>query len=171
MSAHLAQLFTSGWRALEELRSHGLVRAVGAGINELGMMPRFLDMLDIDFFLVALRYTLLEQETLEAELPYCERRNVGMVIGGRLQLRHNRDRRYRRRQIQLPGRDAGDHGTRPQDQAVCKAHSVPLAAAALQFPLGHRRSPRSSRARSTRTRCARTSRISATQSPPRYGRT
>ena len=63
VSAYLAQLFTSGWRALEQLRAHGLVKAVGAGINELGMIPRFLDMLDIDFFLVALRYTLLEQET------------------------------------------------------------------------------------------------------------
>ena len=81
VAAHLAQFFTSGWRALDQLRSHGLV-AVGAGINELGMIPRFLDMLDLDFFLLALRYTLLEQETLETELPYCERRNIGIVIGG-----------------------------------------------------------------------------------------
>src|ERR1700677_5389495 len=44
VSAHLNQLFTSGWRALDQLRSHGLVRGVRAGINELGMMPRFLDM-------------------------------------------------------------------------------------------------------------------------------
>ena len=82
VAAHLGQLFTSGWRALEQLRSHRLVRGIGAGINELGMMPRFLDMVDLDFFLVAMRYTLLEQETLKEELPYCERRNVGIIIGG-----------------------------------------------------------------------------------------
>ena len=46
------------------------------------MMPRFLDLVDIDFFLVALRYTLMEQETLEIELPRCAERGVGIVIGG-----------------------------------------------------------------------------------------
>ena len=46
------------------------------------MMPRFLDMVGPDFFLVALRYTLMEQEVLEAEFPYCERAGVGVVIGG-----------------------------------------------------------------------------------------
>ena len=82
VSAHLSQLFTSGWRALDELRSHGLVRGVGAGINELGMMPRFLDMIPLDFFLVALRYTLMEQDVLKEEFPYCQRAGVGVVVGG-----------------------------------------------------------------------------------------
>ncbi len=82
VSAHLNQLFTSGWRALDQLRSHGLVRGVGAGINELGMMPRFLDMVPLDFFLVALRYTLMEQDVLKEEFPRCERAGVGVVVGG-----------------------------------------------------------------------------------------
>ena len=82
VTAHLNQLFTSGWRALEELRKHKLIRGIGAGINEVGMMPRFLDMVGLDFFLVALRYTLMEQEVLEAEFPYCERMGVGVVVGG-----------------------------------------------------------------------------------------
>ena len=82
VSAHLNQLFTSGWRALDQLRSHGLVRGVGAGINELGMMPRFLDMIPLDFFLVALRYTLMEQDVLKEEFPYCQRAGVGVVVGG-----------------------------------------------------------------------------------------
>ena len=82
VSAHLNQLFTSGWRALDQLRSHGLVRGVGAGINELGMMPRFLDMIPLDFFLVALRYTLIEQDVLKEEFPYCQRVGVGVVVGG-----------------------------------------------------------------------------------------
>jgi D-threo-aldose 1-dehydrogenase len=82
VAAHLTQLVTSGWRALEQLRKAGIVRGIGAGINELGMMPRFLDALDLDFFLVALRYTLMEQDVLKEEFPYCERRNVGIIIGG-----------------------------------------------------------------------------------------
>jgi D-threo-aldose 1-dehydrogenase len=82
VQAYLGQLATSGWRALDELRSAGLIKGIGAGINELGMIPRFLDLVDLDFFLVALRYTLMEHDTLDEELPYCERRDVGIVIGG-----------------------------------------------------------------------------------------
>jgi D-threo-aldose 1-dehydrogenase len=137
VAAYLSQLFTSGWRALDELRSHGLVRGVGAGINELGMMPRFLDALGLDFFLVALRYTLMEQEVLEAEFPYCERAGVGVVIGGVYSSGITATG-------PIPGAkynyadatpEVIDRVTRMND--VCKAHGVPLAAAALQFPLAH----------------------------------
>jgi D-threo-aldose 1-dehydrogenase len=135
--AHLSQLFTSGWRALDELRSHGLVRGIGAGINELGMMPRFLDALDLDFFLVALRYTLMEQEVLEAEFPYCERVGVGIVVGG-----------VYNSGITATGPIAGAKynyaDATPEVmqrvrriQAVCASYETPLAAAALQFPLAH----------------------------------
>ncbi|MEM7035082.1 MAG: aldo/keto reductase, partial [Chloroflexota bacterium] len=67
VNAYLNQLFTSGWRALDELRRHGLIKGVGAGINETGMIPRFLDLVELDFFLVAYGYNLLTQEMLEAE--------------------------------------------------------------------------------------------------------
>lgn len=137
VAAHLSQLFTSGWRALDELRSHGLVRGVGAGINELGMMPRFLDALPLDFFLVALRYTLMEQEVLEAEFPYCERAGVGIVIGGV----------YSSGIIAtgpIEGAKYNYSDATPEVmervrrmQAVCASHATPLAAAALQFPLAH----------------------------------
>ena len=52
-SAHMAQLITTGWRALDELRSAGTVGGIGVGINPLGMIPRFLELFDPDFFLVA----------------------------------------------------------------------------------------------------------------------
>ena len=81
VNAYLNQLFTSGWRALEELRSHGLVKGVGAGINELGMIPRFLDLVDLDFFLVAYGYNLLTQEMLEEEFPLCEERGISVIVG------------------------------------------------------------------------------------------
>jgi len=137
VSAYLAQLFTGGWRALAELKAAGRIRGIGAGINELGMMPRFLDLVDIDFFLVALRYTLMEQETLELELPRCAERGVGIVIGGVFNSG-----------ILATGAVAGakynyaDATPESLDkvrriEAVCRRHKVPLVAAALQFPLGH----------------------------------
>jgi len=137
VSAYLAQLFTGGWRALAELKAAGRIRGIGAGINELGMMPRFLDLVDIDFFLVALRYTLMEQETLALELPRCAERGVGIVIGGVFNSG-----------ILATGAVAGakynyaDATPESLDkvrriEAVCRRHKVPLVAAALQFPLGH----------------------------------
>ena len=100
VAAHLGQLFSSGWRALEQLRAHRLVRGVGAGINEVGMIPRFLDALGLDFFLVALRYTLMEQDVLETEFPYCERagrdKNNGRQPLWFLDVSHNLRPRRRR---------------------------------------------------------------------------
>ncbi len=77
----LTQLATSGWRAVTELKAAGLIRGVGAGVNELGMIPRFLDIVDLDFFLVAMPYTLLRQEVLDTEFPACVERGIGFVIG------------------------------------------------------------------------------------------
>ena len=137
VSAYLGQLFTSGWRALEQLRAHDLVRAVGAGINELGMMPRFLDMVNLDFFLVALRYTLMEQDVLRDEFPACERAGVGIVIGGVYNSGITATG-------PVPGAKYNYADATPdvlervrRVDAVCRAHGVPLAAAALQFPLAH----------------------------------
>ena len=96
-----------------------MIRAIGAGINELGMMPRFLDLFDLDFFLVALRYTLMEHDSLDSELPYCERRDVGIIIGGVFSLRHHRDRGRARRQVQLRRRVARGDGQGPAHRRRC----------------------------------------------------
>jgi D-threo-aldose 1-dehydrogenase len=81
VTALLTELHNGGWRALEELKAGGLIRGVGAGINEAGMMPRLLDLLDLDFFLVAMPYTLLDTDVLDREFPLCVARGVGFVIG------------------------------------------------------------------------------------------
>src|ERR1700728_4210261 len=81
VTAYLTELHDGGFRALVELKQAGLIRGIGAGINELGMMPRFLDLMDIDFFLVALPYTLLDTDVLDSEFPRCVERGVGFVIG------------------------------------------------------------------------------------------
>ena len=77
--AYMAQLFTSGWRALDELRSSGQIKGVGAGINQLRMIPRFLDMVDLDFFILAMPYTLLDQDALDGAFPERAERGIGMV--------------------------------------------------------------------------------------------
>jgi D-threo-aldose 1-dehydrogenase len=137
MDAHFRDLAGSGWRALEELRASGQIGAIGAGINDLGLMPRFLEIGDIDAFLVAMPYTLLDQDVLESEFPACVARGVGFVIGavfasGILAKGPVTGARY----AYAEPSDEVMEKTR-RIAAVCDRHGVPLAAAALQFPLGH----------------------------------
>ena len=137
IQAYLDQLATSGWRAVEELKAAGLLKAVGAGINHSGLIPRFLEIVDLDFFLIAMPYTLLRQELLEDEFPACKERGIGLVIGAP----------YQSGILATGVRDGArlDYAE-PEDadldkvrslEAVCTRHGVPIAAAALQFPLGH----------------------------------
>jgi D-threo-aldose 1-dehydrogenase len=135
--ALMGQLITGGWQALADLRAAGLIRGIGVGINPLGMIPRFLDLFDPDFFLLAGRYTLLEQEALAVELPACVERGVGVVIGAVFNSGIGATgpvpgARYDYREATPPELEKA-----AQIQAVCRRHSVPLAAAALQFPLWH----------------------------------
>ncbi len=137
VSAYLAQLFTSGWRALDELRSSKQIKGIGAGINELGMMPRFLDLVDLDFFLVASPYNLLTQDVLDKEFPLCAERGVEIVIGavfasGILATGA------------VPGAKFAYSPASPEIlektrriEAVCQRHNTPLPAAAMQFLLAH----------------------------------
>lgn len=137
LAFHLGQLAASGWRAVEELRAAGLIRAVGAGINDRGVIPRFLDLVPVDAFLVAMPYTLLDQAVLDDEFPACERRGIGFVIGspyasGILAKGDTPDAKY----AYAPA--LAEVRTRVRGIAdACARHGVPLAAAALQFPLGH----------------------------------
>jgi D-threo-aldose 1-dehydrogenase len=137
VTALLTELHNGGWRALEELKAARLIRGIGAGINEAGMMPRFLDLLDLDFFLVAMPYTLLDTDVLDREFPLCVERGIGFVIGapfasGILATGAVQGARYR-----YADATPGVMTKVKQIEAVCDRHGVPLAAAALQFPLGH----------------------------------
>jgi D-threo-aldose 1-dehydrogenase len=138
LERHLLELAGSGWRALDELKRFGHVKAVGAGINLCGFTGRFLDAMPLDFFLIALRYTLLEHaEFLDREMPRLARDGVGVVVGGVFSSG-----------LGATGPVAGarfNYGPAGDDiltrcrtiEAVCRDHDVPLAAAALQFPLRH----------------------------------
>jgi D-threo-aldose 1-dehydrogenase len=124
---------TGGWRALTELRDSGAVQAIGAGVNEWEPCARLLELVDPDLFLLAGRYTLLEQVPLDTLFPECARRGVRIVAGGP----YNSGI--------LAGGTTYNYAEAPADvvrraraiDAVCQTHGVTLPAAALQFILGN----------------------------------
>ena len=123
----------SGYRALEELRDSGAVRAIGIGVNEKEVLLEALEWGEWDAFLLAGRYTLLEQGPLDDLLPQCLKAGTSIVVGGPLNSGI------------LAGRDTWNYRMAPPEilarakaiGAVCERHGVKLAAAALQFPLAH----------------------------------
>ncbi len=134
---HFKELADGGWKALEELRSHGEIKGIGAGLNVTGMVARFLESFDMDFFLLAMPYTLLDQEALDDDLPRCAERNVGVIIGapyssGILATGAVAGACYR---YEVASEEVLSKVRRVQ--TICDRHEVPLRAAALQFPLGH----------------------------------
>ena len=135
--AHFHDLASSGWRALEELRATGQIGAIGAGINDLGLMPRFLDIGDIDAFLIAMPYTLLDQEVLADEFPACAARGVGFVIGAVFASGILAKGPVPGAKYAYAEPSAAILEKTRRIEGVCDRHGVPLAAAALQFPLGH----------------------------------
>ncbi len=135
--ARFDEVMAGGYRAMVKLRDEGVIGAIGAGLNEWQACQRFAERGDFDCFLLAGRYTLLEQEALESFLPLCEARNISIVIGGPLNTG-----------ILATGAVDGalyDYKPAPPDilarvhaiEAVCARHDVALPAAALQFPLHH----------------------------------
>jgi D-threo-aldose 1-dehydrogenase len=123
----------NGYRALEKLRGDGSVAAIGIGVNEREVLLEALEWGAWDAFLLAGRYTLLEQAPIEDLLPKCLAASTSIVIGGPLNSGI------------LAGRDTWNYAPAPPQivarveaiRAVCESHGVPLAAAALQFPLAH----------------------------------
>jgi D-threo-aldose 1-dehydrogenase len=128
-----------GFRALEQLRAAGAIQAFGLGVNETAVCLESMAHTHLDVILLAGRYTLLEQAALDALLPACTRAGTSIVVGGPYNsgilatgTRHDGTLHY-------------DYGLAPQSivervrriEAVCERHGVPLAAAALQFPLAH----------------------------------
>lgn len=81
-AAHMKVLRESGYRALEELRRTGAVSAIGLGVNEKEVLIEVLKFGDWDVFLLAGRYTLLEQAPLDDLLPMCSERGTSIVVGG-----------------------------------------------------------------------------------------
>lgn len=135
--AHVETLMKSGYKALVKLRDEKVIKAFGGGVNEWEVCEILAKRGDFDLFLLAGRYTLLEQKALDSFLPLCEERGIGIVLGGP----YNSG-------ILATGAKANavyNYSKAPKSildrvrriEAVCKRHKVKLPEAALRFPLAH----------------------------------
>ncbi|WP_244947511.1 aldo/keto reductase [Cellvibrio japonicus] len=140
-SHHFRAFIEGGYRALCELKAAGLVKAIGLGANEWQVCVQALAAAEFDGFLLAGRYTLLEQEAVDSFLPLCAERGASVIVGGP----------FNSGILATGARGTGEvyYNYRPAPAAVikqvnaleevCDAFSVPLPAAALQFPAAHPR--------------------------------
>lgn len=131
------QAMEGAYKALHQLRSEGVIDAIGIGVNEWQVCYEALTNGDFDCFLLAGRFTLLDQSALSTLLPECAKRKVSIINGGvfnsgLLANLNAQELTY-------------DYGNAPAEKIakakaldiVCKKYNIPLAAAALQFPLQH----------------------------------
>jgi D-threo-aldose 1-dehydrogenase len=131
------QAMEGGYRALSELKSNGAISAIGVGVNEWQVLEESMRAAEFDVFLLAGRYTLLEQTALHSFLPECVRRHISVLVGGPFNSG-----------ILAKGPSAGvwyNYAAAPEPilervrriAAVCKRFGVELPQAALRFPTFH----------------------------------
>jgi D-threo-aldose 1-dehydrogenase len=135
---HYREVLDGAYPALHALRDEGVVRAIGAGMNQAEMLAGFVRNTDMDLVMLAGRYTLLEQDALDDLLPACERRGVSVVAAGVFnsgllaRARPPDDAKYN--YAEAP-RALVERARRIAE--VCERHGASLPAAALAFPLAH----------------------------------
>lgn len=136
-TSHFKEVMEQTYPLLDDLRSQQVIKALGVGMNQWQMLRDFANEADFDCFLLAGRYTLLEQESLRELLPLCKEKGIRIVVGGP----------YNSGILATGAVEDAYYNYAPAPpqmldrvsriEAVCARHDVPLAAAALQFPLGH----------------------------------
>ena len=133
---HADEALEGALKALLQLRAEGSISAIGSGMNQSGLLTRFAQTGEFDCFLLAGRYTLLEQDSLDDLLPEAERRRIAIIAGGVYNSglladpREGTHYNYETASPELVQRAQ-------QLQRICEAHGVPLRAAAIQFPSFH----------------------------------
>lgn len=134
--AKFRELETGGFRALEELKDAGDIAAIGTGLNERGTINAFLDRHPMDVVLVASRYTLLDQEILADELPRLRDAGASIIIGGAFNSGILATGAVEGARYEYASASPQIIDRVRRIDAVARRHSVPLPAAALQFPFG-----------------------------------
>lgn len=135
--ASYRQALEGAYRALDKLRSEGVIGAVGVGVNEVETLERFARDADFDCFMLAGRYTLLDTTALRGLLPTCVRKSISILLAAPF---HSG--------ILATGARPGAkfwYADAPREvlervarmERLCAAHGVGLQAAAIQFPLAH----------------------------------
>ena len=137
LDAKLAEFMAGGYRALISLRDQGVIRAFGAGVNEWQSCQWMAERGDFDLFLLAGRYTLLEQQALDTFLPFATQRGIGIVIGGP----------YNSGVLATGPKPGAFYNYDPAPdwvldrvrliETTCRRHGVAMVNAAFQFPLRH----------------------------------
>ncbi len=133
---HLRQALDVAFPTLYELRDQGVVRAVGSGMNQWPMLAEFAQHADVDCFLLAGRYTLLEQKALPL-LELCRQKGIAVFLGGVYNSGILATGAVPGARYQYAEAPADILQRVQQLEAVCARHGVTLPAAALQFPLAH----------------------------------
>lgn len=123
--------------ALADLRSQGVIRAFGLGVNESAVCIRVMEQFDVDCFLLAGRFTLLEQAPLDDMLPKCVENRVSVIIGGPYNSGLLAATERRRATYDYKPVDDDRWARANRIREVCQAHGVDVRAAALQYPLRH----------------------------------
>jgi len=134
---HYEEAIDTAFPTLADLRSQGVIGAIGSGMNQWEMLADFARNADFDCFLLAGRYTLLDYSALSEFLPICEKNSISVILGGPYN----------------SGILASDleenvtyfYETAPQHviekakaiKSICDDFNIPLKAAALQFGLLH----------------------------------
>ena len=134
---HYDLALNEAFPTLDKLRSEGVIKAIGAGMNQWEMLADFARNADFDCFLVAGRYTLLDHTALNELMPLCLERGISLILGGP----YNSG---------VLASDLGSDTTYFYDPApksiidrakkikeICDIFDVPLKAAAIQFGLLH----------------------------------
>jgi D-threo-aldose 1-dehydrogenase len=129
---------TTGIGALQELRDEGVIRAIGAGMNQSAMLAEFVRRCDVDIVMVAGRYTLLDRSAAADLLPLAAERGVAVVAAAV----YNSGLLSR---AEVPADARYDYDTAPPEvvsraramAAVCAEHGASLPEAAMQFALRH----------------------------------
>jgi D-threo-aldose 1-dehydrogenase len=134
---YFKQAMEGAYKALLKMREQGVVKAIGFGVNEWQVCHEALKQGDFDGFLLAGRYTLLEQDSLDEFLPLCEKRNAAVVIGGGLNSGILATGAIPGAKYNYSPAPAHIMEKVKKIEAVCAEHNVPLPAAALQFLLAH----------------------------------
>ena len=121
---------------LDRMRSEGIIKAIGVGMNQCETPTRVIKETDIDMVLIAGRYSLLDQRALIELLPTAVERNVDIIAAGV----------FNSGILANPVKGATYDYVPASEELLAKAvrirevldgHQVSLTSAALQFPLRH----------------------------------
>ena len=134
--ANADEAILEAYPELDRMRSEGIIKAIGVGMNQCETPTRVIKETDIDMVLIAGRYSLLDQKALEGLLPVALERNVDIIAAGV----------FNSGILANPVKGATYDYVPASDELLAKAvrirevldgHGVSLTSAALQFPLRH----------------------------------